>query len=436
MKIKDAMKIKTTATFLLLFPLIALADNLSTNLTLRAALQIGESQNPGLQASHNLWKATEEQIAVKKALPDPSISYGYYFESVETRVGPQNHRFSVSQKIPGFGKLSLRESIAQQESEAVQQKVQQKRLLLNHQITKAYADLYYLKRSIDVTEDRIQLIQDLEQIARTRYKSGSPLGATLQAQVELGRLEDQLAALNDQRIPRSARLNALLNRPKNAPLAWPQNVTYMPILTSPEHLRASITRFNPELSEWDQRIEQSEQQIKLAKRERYPDFFVGLQYIQTGEADMAVSDSGKDPIIGTVGITLPIWAGKNRGRIQSASYQKTAAMFNRDDRQQELESALQEILFELRDADRKINLYKASLIPKAKQSLEVNRKGYESGTMEFLNLIDSERMLLEFELAYERARADHLIARAKLSQLTGTDYLLNPKEDSNESLSH
>lgn len=430
------MIIKTIAPFLLLFPLIAIADTLSTNLTLKAALQIGESQNPGLQASQNLWKATEEQIAVKKALPDPSISYGYYFESVETRVGPQNHRFSVSQKIPGFGKLSLKKSIAQQESEAVQQKVQQKRLMLNHQITKAYADLYYLKRSIDVTEDRIQLIQDLEQVARTRYQSGSPMGAILQAQVELGRLEDQLAALNDQRIPRSSRLNALLNRPKNAPLAWPKHVTYRPIHISAEQLRTSITQFNPELSEWDQRIEKNEQQIKLAKRERFPDFVVGLQYIQTDEADMTVSDSGKDPIIGTVGLTLPIWAGKNRGRIQSAAYQKTAAMLNRDNRQQELESALQEVLFELRDADRKINLYKSSLIPKAKQSLEVNRKGYESGTMEFINLIDAERMLLEFELANERAMADHLIARAKLSQLTGTDYLLNPNEDSNESLSH
>jgi outer membrane protein TolC len=417
------MKTKATATFLLLFPLMALADMLSTNLTLRAALQIGEKQNRGLQASQNLWKAAQEQIAVKQALPDPSIAYGHYFESVETRLGPQNHRFSISQKIPGFGKRSLKKAIAQQESEAVHQKVQQKRLMLNHQITTAYAELYYLKRSIDVTNDRIQLIQDLEQVARTRYKAGSPLGATLQAQVELGRLEDQLATLNDQRKPRSARLNALLNRPENAPLAWPQQVTYRPVQASPEYLRASIAQLNPELGEWEQRIEQGEQQIQLAKRERYPDFFLGLQYIQTGEADMAVTDSGQDAIIGSVGIILPIWAGKNRGRIQSASYQKSAAMFNRDDRQRQLESALQEVLFELRDADRKINLYKASLIPKAKQSLEVNRKGYESGTMEFINLIDSERMLLEFELAYERARADHLIARAQLSQLTGVDFI-------------
>lgn len=427
------MKTTAIAMLALLCPLVLQADNLSSNLTLRAALQLGEVQNPGLQATHNQWKSTEELVAVKKSLPDPSVSYGYYVESVETRVGPQNHRFSISQKFPGFGKLSLQESIARQEAQVARQKVDQNRFFLHHQITKAYAELYYLKRNIEVTEDRIRLIKDLEQIARTRYKAGAPMGATLQAQVELGRLEDQLAALNDQRKPRAAKLNALINRPGNAPLAWPQHVDYIPIISSQEDLRSSIARFNPELEEWDQRIQLGEQQIKLAKRERYPDFVVGLQYIQTGDATMAVTDSGKDPLIGTVGITLPIWAGKNRARIQSASYQKTAALFNRDDRQQELESALQEVLFELRDADRKINLYKASLIPKAHQSLEVNRKAYESGTMEFINLIDAERMLLEFELAYERARANHLIARARLSQLTGRDYLLNPEEHSDES---
>ncbi|HEY5653933.1 MAG TPA: TolC family protein [Pontiella sp.] len=429
------MKTKAIVTFVLLCPLISQADNLSSNLTLKAVLELGEVQNPGLQATHDQWKASEELVAVKKALPDPNISYGYHFESIETRVGPQNHRFSISQKFPGFGKLSLQESIAQQESQVAHKKYEQKRFFLNYQITKAYAELYYLKRSIEVTEARIRLIQDLEQIARTRYKAGAPMGATLQAQVELGRLEDQLAALNDQRKPRSAKLNALLHRPENAPLAWPQHVNYMPINFSQEELRASIARFNPEIEEWDQRIQQEEQKIKLARRERYPDFVVGLQYIQTGDADMTVSDSGKDPIIGTIGITLPIWAGKNRARIQSASYQKTASVFNRENRKQELEFALQEVLFELRDADRKINLYKASLIPKAQQSLEVNRKGYESGTMEFINLIDAERMLLEFDLAYERARADHLIARARLSQLTGADYLKNQNQDYNEDVS-
>ena len=83
-------------------------------------------------------------------------------------------------------------------------------------IAKSYAELYYLKRSTEITEDRIRLIQDLEQVAQSRYKAGSPMGPILQAQVELGRLEDRLVSLNDLEQPQKAKLNSALNRPATA----------------------------------------------------------------------------------------------------------------------------------------------------------------------------------------------------------------------------
>jgi len=403
--------------------LCALADPFGTNLILQSTLDYGAENNPQLQAAYNQWKGAAESIAVQKALPDPMVSYGYYFESVETRVGPQNQRIGIAQKFPGFGKLSLKESIATAQSAAAEERYKHEKLRLDFNITQAYAELHYLKRSIDITQDRIRLIQDLEQVARTRYKAGSPMAPILQAQVELGRLEDRLTSLNDLREPQVARLNAALNRPAEARLPWPASLPYRPIVADAGSLRKELKRTSPELAELAHNVEQGAHRLQLAKRERLPDFTIGVQYIDTGDAAMPVADSGNDPIIGTVGINLPLWVGKNRARIQSAAYQKTAAQFMLENREQILDADIRQVLFKLRDADRKINLYKESLIPKAEQSLEVNRKGYEAGQMEFINLIDAERMLLEFELAYERARADHLIHRAELGKLTGIDFL-------------
>lgn len=399
------------------------ADSLQTNLTLRAALAYGSENNPQLQAAFNHWKGFEENISVQKALPDPSFTYGYYFESVETRVGPQNHQFRLAQTFPGFGKLSAKKAIATALAETYGDNYRQEKLNLDYRISKAYAELYYLKRSIEITKDRIQLIQDLETVARTRYKAGSPMGPILQAQVELGRLEDQLSSLNDLREPQVAQLNAALNRPAAAFLPWPEDIPYAELELNEETLVRALSRTSPELSALAHNVEQGSHRVTLAKRERLPDFTIGVQYIQTGDADMPVSDSGKDPVIGTVGISLPLWFGKNRARIASANYQKTAAQLTLENRKQTLDADIQKALYKLRDADRKITLYRDSLIPKAQQSLEVNRTGFESGQMEFINLIDSERVLLEFELSMERAWADHLIHRAELSKLTGTDFL-------------
>ena len=407
----------------LLVPLAVQAEPFGTNLTLQAALEYGAQNNPQLQAAFNQWKGTEQNIAVQKALPDPLLTYGYYFESVETRVGPQNQSFGLSQKFPAFGKLSAMKAIATDIANAAEQRYQREKLNLNESIARAYAELYYLKRSIAITQDRILLIQDLEEVARTRYKGGAPIAPIMQAQVELGRLEDRLNSLNDMRRPLEAKLNVLLNRPSDAALPISPILPYQSVNTTSTTLLANLGSTSPELRELEANLAQGSDQLKLARRTRLPDFTLGVVYIDTGNAAVPVVDSGKDPVIGTVGINLPIWFGKNSSRIEAAAYQRTSAQLMLENRSQVLEADIQQSFFKLRDADRKINLYKESLIPKARQSLEVNRQGYEAGGMEFINLIDAERMLLEFELSYERALADHLLARAELSRLTGIDFL-------------
>lgn len=399
------------------------ADPFGTNLTLQAALDYGAENNPQLRAAFSQWKGAEQNITVQKGLPDPTFTYGYYFESVETRVGPQNQMFGLSQKFPGFGKLSLMKSIATDLSSAAAARYRQEKLNLDVSITQAFAELYFLQRSIAITQDRIHLVQDLEQIARTRYAAGAPMVPTLQAQLELGRLEERLASLNDLRRPQCARLNASLNRPAAAELPWPQNISYQAVAVDADALIGEINHSSPVLAELDAHLEQGAHQLALAKRERLPDFTLGVQYIDTGNAAVPVSDSGKDPVIGIIGINLPLWIGKNHARVEAAAYQQAAAQLMLESRAQTLEADIRQILFTLRDADRKINLYKERLIPKATQSLAVNRQTYEAGRMEFINLIEAERVLLEFELAYERALADHLIARAELSKLTGIDFL-------------
>jgi outer membrane protein TolC len=272
-------------------------------------------------------------------------------------------------------------------------------------------------------------VQDLKQVARARCTAGAPLAATLQAQVELGRLEDRLNSLKDLWQPQVARLNAALNRPQGAKLPWPAELPYRAIEADAADLSNQLLRTSPELAELTHNVEQGAHRVQLARRERLPNFTLDVSYIDTGRAAMPVADSGKDPVIGTISINLPLWFGKNRARIASAEYQRTAARLMLENRGQTLDADIRQALFKLRDADRKINLYKESLLPKAEQSLEVNRKGYESGQMEFINLIDAERMLLEFELSFERALADHLIARAELSQLTGIAYLTGEKHE-------
>ena len=132
-------------------------------------------------------------------------------------------------------------------------------------------------------------------------------------------------------------------------------------------------------------------------------------------------DSGKDPVAVTVQLNLPIWFGKYSAGVREAKASHLAAMKTRHDRENSLLVELQLALYNFRDAGRKIRLYRDSLLPKARQSLQVSQQAFEAGRASFLDLIDAERTLLEFQLLYERALADHAQRLAELEMLVGEE---------------
>lgn len=404
--------------FFLLSTACVKADELNDYLA-EAALN-----NPGLEASFNRWKAALEEVPQVKALPDPRFSYSYFIQEVETRVGPQRQRFGISQTFPWFGKLKLRGNVALEMAEAERQRYEQEKLNLFYRVKSAFFEYAYLAQSIETTRQHLILLQNIEEVARTRLKTGASQSAAVQAQVELGKLEDQLLTLEALRLPLSANLSAALNRSDHSLLPWPQSIDPTTTGFTDEEAQRFFRENSPQLKQLEARVRQAEAATDLAHKSRLPDLTVGLSYIQTGEARMAgVSDSGKDPLMASVSINLPIWFGKLKAGVQQAAYRRAAAEELRIETENRLSATLQMALFKFRDAERKISLYRDTLVPKAEQSLEVTRQSFESGQAGFTTLIDTERMLLEFQLAADRARADHLQHRAKLSQLTGIDFL-------------
>ncbi len=76
-------------------------------------------------------------------------------------------------------------------------------------------------------------------------------------------------------------------------------------------------------------------------------------------------------------------------------------------------------MFKYQDAERKIALYRDALIPKADENVKVIQRSFEAGKSDFLSLIDAERILLEFQLTYERAIANREQGLSTVEKLVG-----------------
>ena len=68
--------------------------------------------NPSIQASYLEFEAALIRISQENALPDPTISIGYFVSPIETRVGSQQAKLSLTQMFPWFGSLSAKDDAA------------------------------------------------------------------------------------------------------------------------------------------------------------------------------------------------------------------------------------------------------------------------------------------------------------------------------------
>jgi len=384
--------------------------------------RFAELNNAGLKAAFRRWKAAMEKIPQATALPDPKLSYGHFIRSVETRVGPQQNKVGLAQMFPWFGKLRLRGDVAAREAEARFQEFEAARLALRREVADTWFELYYLRRAIGITEDNIQLMKHLEAVAQAKLKAGAAFNGVVKAQVELGRLADRLKTLNDLHSPLSARLNAALNRPPAAPLPWPDRLAASPAAFTDEQLIDWLREHNPDLRALERRVEKAESAIALARKDFYPDFTLGFDYVQTGDA-LAPTTPGnsKDAVMAMFSINIPLWRGKYRAGVREAELNREAVRESRAETENRLLARLKLAAYRFRDAERKVNLYGDTLVPQAKGALDVAQESYEAGKADFLDLIDAQRLLLNFQLELERARADREQRRAELEMLVGRD---------------
>jgi outer membrane protein TolC len=391
--------------------------------TLADYLKYAALNNPGLEAAFNRWKAGLERVTQVTSLPDPRFNYAYYIDEVETRVGPQQHKFGISQTFPWFGKLKLKSNAALEAANAEKEQYEKTKLHLFYRVKSAYYEYYYLGRAVAITEEHIKLLINLETVARTRFKTGQASHtAVIQAQVELGKLDDRLRTLESLRVPIVAKLNAALNRPSDDSLPWPQTIPYdNPAFTDREVFEC-LAEGNPDLKRLDFLAEKEQFAIKLARKNYYPDITIGLDYVDTDEALMPhTPDSGKDPVIAKASVNVPIWYRKYRAAEKEARLRHAAVQEQRVDTENQLEADLKLALYHFRDAERKIDLYRDTLIPKADQSLKVAQQAFQGGKVSFISMIDAERLLLEFQLAYERAMADRARRVAEIETLVNKD---------------
>jgi len=382
-------------------------------------IQKARENNPSLKRAKTQWQSAKVNIAAAKGLSNPTVSVGYFLESVETAAGPQQYKIGLMQKFPFLGKRKLQGKIQASKAETFYFNYVVHQLKLYHAVRSTWYDYYYLARVTELTVQNFKLIQNWDGVIRSKYvtaRTGHP--DLIKTQIELIQLEDELSTLENKKKPILERFRNLVNDPSMTDIVVPDSLAFELDKSDKSIIQHQILKNNPNILGVKAAIEMERAKVKRSKLNRMPDFGLGVELIGTGEKDGS-SVSGKDPLVAKLSIDIPIWIRKTNSEITSANYTLTGTEARAESIQNELRSELEMVLFDLDESSRQIRLYKDILIPKGLESLSASEIAYRGGKIEFISLVDAQRRLLQFQMKYEKAVVDYLKAKSKLSVLTG-----------------
>lgn len=403
----------------------AVSQEISTGkAVLSGFIQVALNENPYIQAAEKEWQAALEGIPQAKSLPDPMLSYSHFGQSIETRLGPQRDKISVSQKFPFFGKQSIRGEVARSQAwilEAQYRAVQADVVL---KVKQAYFSLYWFDRALQISQEEKEVLQRLTRVAQKKYETGQATQQdVLKAQLEISKVLDKILSLKQRRKAVEAELNALLNRPAETSVGIVDEIEVPEIQVDLAELYEWAKHNRPELKKVQHLIERNEKSLKLAKKNYYPDFNIMFDYFVIGGGTTAQPDDGRDAWMGSVGINIPLWRKRLRAsEAEEATKLKASENLYRN-AENETFSRVNELYFEVKTVEDQIKLYQYSLLPQAEQSFKASEIGYLAGKVDFLNLLESERMVLMVKTSYHKTISDLRKSLARLERVVGKEFV-------------
>jgi outer membrane protein TolC len=383
---------------------------------LASYIQEAEKNNPEVQAFELRYNIAEEKVNEMNTLPNTEVSVGYFVSEPETRTGAQRARFSVKQMLPWFGTITARENYASSmaETQYVDIAIVKRKLALS--VSQSYYKLYAIRAKQLVLDENIELLDTYERLALTSVEVGKASAVdVLRLQIRQNELVQKNQVLEQDYLAEQVAFNNLLNRDEAIVVKIPSEmmIPEEDLLVSTENLQ-----LNPELIKYDKLYESIGQSELLNQKESAPNIGFGLDYVPVSERpDMNFVDNGKDIVMPMVSISIPIFNNKFKSVTKQNELRQMEIKSQKEDRFNKLETLLADAQYNRETTKIKFKIQSDNL-KQAKDGEEILIKNYETGTINFNDVLDVQELQLKFQINLIESIKGYYIQSAIINYLT------------------
>ncbi|WP_428740849.1 TolC family protein [Tenacibaculum sp.] len=362
---------------------------------LQGYIKIALENNPEVQQFDTKYKRISEKKEEVNTLPNTEFGAGYFVSTPETRTGPQRFKLSVKQMIPFFGTITARENYVSSLADATYQDMVIVKRKLATSVAQSYYKLYEINAKQKVLDENIDLLKTYEKLALTSVEVGkASVVDVLRLQIRQNELNQQKEVLQETFLGMQKAFNKLLNQEVNTPVSV---IDSLQIPTEVDKMQPNTLKLHPELVKFDKLYASVEKSELLNQKEKQPMIGFGLDYVNVEKrTDMNVVDNGKDIIMPMVSLSIPIFNKKNKSISKQNRLQQEEILSQKEQRYNTLEAVLYRAVS---DRNTAVISYQTQLknLSQAKNAEQILVKSYETGTIDFNDVLDIQELQLKFQ---------------------------------------
>jgi cobalt-zinc-cadmium efflux system outer membrane protein len=383
-------------------------------LTLDEAMELALANNPELVA---LTLEIDAQLAGVlqariKPSPELDISLSEFLGMNERRYFRRSvSEVTYSRTVERLEKRLARMRVARAGSEVARWDYEVALRNIQHAVARAYVEVLAAQENARVQGLLLNLAEGLRGAVALRFEAGTV------SELELSRLDIEVS---NARIDREQSLSELDAARKRLSALWGDltpdfeavagRIDSSVAAPEIEELLAFIPD-NPFLARYASEALQRQSRLELALAESRSDYTVrgGVQ---------GFGDSGEMAL--TLGITIPTkGSGLNPGEVREAELRLEQIESQREATYLQLQTQLVDAVTRLRTAQRRAVALCEEVIPAAIDNLNRTTIGYRYGKFSYLDVLESERTLVESVGSYIETLALYQLARVDVERIIG-----------------
>lgn len=384
--------------------------------TLDAYLKTAAENNPKLKSSYAQFEAAMQRAPQVSSLPDPTLTMSAFGQMIETRVGAQEARFSLTQMFPWFGTLQAKENASILMAEAKFQNYLDIRNQLFFEIKSVYAELYAIEETIHLKDENLTILDSYHELSLSRFKSGNaPMVNVIKVDIQREAAVTEIELLEDIRKPLETRFNLILNREPEIAIQIQDTLIFKndQILVNSKNLFEN----HPSVTGLEKQKESYEMQQIVAQKEGLPMVGLGINYsIISKRTDANPEMNGQDAIMPMLTVTLPIFRKKYRAAKKEAEFMASSMEQQQEAQKNELQSAYEMTLYDLKKAEQLIALYEKQLVSSG-QANKLLISGFSNSIIDFEEVLQMNQDILMLQTQKVEAIKNGFTADAKLDYL-------------------